>query len=318
MPLKPELQEIVDEMEFDSEEDRAAFEKVLSGKAGEKIQKGYMKNKDYTTKTQALSTAKQQLDTERDRFNQQQDYVAQQMNQYKTEAEKRINDAVRQAANANLYGAALKNKLQVLATQYGEDVDELLADVQEIRDDKINKPAAADADEDFKKNFVPRAEYEAATSAYFGFSPMLRDIERDYERLSGKQFDGSMHELVTEAVKNVNIARSRGEQIDIPTYLRQKLDFDGLRQQKAAADEEARRKEREEWERKTREDIERDVRSKIVTENPRAFAAPKDEWREKLGPQHRNQDNRPSAMDQVTRRRSIHAAYEERAQKSGT
>ena len=42
---------------------------------------------------------------------------------------------------------------------------------------------------------------------------------------------------------------------------------------------------------------------------------PKDEWRDKLGPKDR-QAERPTQQDRYARQRAIHAAYEERAQKS--
>lgn len=316
MPLKQSLQELLDEMEFDTPEDKVEFEKFLAkDKLGASIESRVMKNKDYTTKTQQIAETKRQLEAEKEQWNQQQDTVTSQLQTYKTDLEGRLNTALRQAAESNAYGAALKSKLQTIAAQYGEDVDELLKDVKEMRteDPKDKKPVVDD--EEFKKNFVPRAEYEQAASQFFGFSPMLRDLEREYERLSGKPFDGSMQELVGDAVKTVTARRNRGEQIDIPTYIREKLDFKGLQAAKEEQVKAAAQKEREEWEKKTREDIEKDIRSKIVADNPRAFQPPKDEWRDKLGPKDRQAD-RPTQQDRYARQRAIHAAYEERAQKS--
>jgi len=317
MPLKQSLQDLLEEMEFDTPEDKAEFEKFLAkDKFGAGIESRVMKNKDYTTKTQQLAETKRQLEAEKEQWNAQQDSYTATIQTYKTDMETRLNAALRQAADSNANGAVLKNIVNKLAATYGEDVDELLKDVKDMRTEETPKAKASPLDdEEFKKNFVPRQEYEAAASSFFGFSPMLRDIERDYERLSGKPFEGSMTELTRDAIDTVNKRRARGENIDIPTYMREKLDFAGLKAAKDAKDAAAVEQERKDWEAKTREDIERNVRSQIVAENPNAFKAPVEDWRGKLNAQQRNQDSRQSAIDRQQRQRSIHAAYEEQAAK---
>lgn len=322
MALKPELQEIVDEMEFDSDEDRTAFEKLMEGKAGAKIAAGYAKNKDYTTKTQALATARDALEKERKEFDEGQEYLTGQMSTYKTDMEKRLQDALDQVSASSLRGAALETKLRTLAAQYGEDPAELLADVKATRTEEKKAEGFNYDDDEFKKRVVSRDEFTRTGNAVFAFAPMLRDLEREYQRLFGKEFDGSMQELVTEASREVDARRARGQNIDLFGYMREKLDFTG---QKTRNDETAKVKaeeDRKKWESDTREEIERNVRSELMAGNPAAARTPdkSNEWRTNLSADKRNQskqaETKATPMDNFKRRQSIHQAYEERAAKS--
>lgn len=319
--MDKELQEIVDEMEFDAEEDKAAFEKLMAGKVGKKIQAGYAKNKDYTTKTQALADAKKQLEAQQEQFNTDQDYVLTQTSAYKTDMEKRLNDALAQVSASTLRGAALETKLRTLAAQYGEDPAELLADVKATREEE-KKPAAPTFDDtEFNKRYVPRDEFQGAYGAALTMAPMIRDFERDYESTFGKPYEGSITELIRSTSQEVQQLQSRGQKnVNMFDHLRTKLDFSGQRQRNEEAAKVAAAEERTKWETQTREEIERDVRSKVLAENPNALRAgtqwEREGWRDNLGAAARkNQIPQQTPQDQFQHRQELHRKFEENAAK---
>lgn len=320
MALKQELQEIVDNAKYSDAAHKQALAELLEKDTefAADFQAGYMKSKDYTTKTQAIADARKKLEQEQLQFTEGRDYLDNQMNAYKTDMEKRLNDALAQVAASSLRGAALETKLRTIAAQYGEDPAELLADVKETREEK--KAAPAFDDEEFKKRYIPRDEFNEQANNVVSFNTRLRDFEREYKREFGKEYDGSIHDLVNDASKEVQQLRQRGQNTDLFSYMKQKLDFSGqaIRNQEAAKTAAA--EERSKWETTTREEIERDVRSKVLAENPAAYKgswAPKPEaWRTQLNAsarQNKVPDQNP--MAQHEHRANLHQKFEELAAK---
>jgi hypothetical protein len=313
--MKQELQDIVDEMEFDSDDDRAAFEKLMEGKVGQKIQSGYMKAKDYTTKTQAVAEAKRQLEAERLQLEEGTTYYQEQLNTYKTDVESRLNKALQAAADSSTRGAALEAKLRKLAAEYGADPDELLADVTTRRDEPEKKHEFSF--DDIKDKVVGRDEYNAAANSFFSFAPQIRDFEREYQREFGKEYEGSITDLVAEASNAVQERRKRNpkDQTNLFSYMREKLDFEGQKTRNAETAKTAAQKEREDWEKSKTEEIERNLRSKIVAENPRAFDQPinNEEWRQNIAKSRKPTQEMPvrPAQSRDQRRTEIAKIFEE-------
>lgn len=323
MALPKELQEIVDDLEFDTDEDRTAFEKVISGKAGDKIKAGYMKNKDYTSKTQALADAKKQFEATQEAWNQQQDTYLGTLNTYKGDMEKRLNDALTQVSKAKIYGAALETKIQKLAAEYGVDPEELLADVAEKRTTKEPEKPAFDEGE-FSKKFIAREEFQKVGDQFFSYPVAMRDFEREYQRLFGKEYDGSLQELVKEASIEVNAQRARGKEIDLFGYMRNKLDFAGQQARNAETKKTQSEQERKDWEAQTRKELETQIRSEYLASNPGAARQPEDteSWRQNLTANGRKRDQQPierprSPQETLKRQQGIHRAFEEMSTKQG-
>lgn len=285
----------------------------------EKLAGGYMRNQDYTQKTQALALERKKLEDERKEFTEGRDYLDGQVNVWKQDMEKRLNDALAQVASSSLRGAALETKLRTLAAQYGEDPAELLADVKETREEKKAAPAFDDAE--FNKKYVPRDEFTTAANQVYAFAPMIRDFERDYQKTFGKEYEGSITDLINESSRAVQEQRSRGRKdIDLFGYMREKLDFKGQVAKNQETDKLKAETERKDWETKTREEIERDVRSKVLAENPAAYRSPDfnkpEAWRNNLGAQARQNkvpDQSPQA--QFNHRNEIHNKFNELAAK---
>lgn len=324
MALKKELQEILDELEFDTPEEKADFEKFLAkDKLAAKIEAGYMKNKDYTSKTQALATAKQQFEAQQETWNQQQDTYLGTLNTYKSDMEKRLNDALTQVSKAKVYGAALETKIQKLAAEYGADPEELLSDVKEMRGTKEPEKQTPAFDEaEFSKKFLGRDEFQKVGDQFFSYPVMLRDLEREYARLYGKEYEGSLQELVKEATVQVNQQRARGQEIDLFGYMRNKLDFDGQKARNAEAGKAKSEQERKDWEEKTRKELETQVRSEYLASNPGAMRQQEspDAWRQNLSATKRKeaQIERPRTVQETLKRQqSIHRAFEEQSKQGG-
>lgn len=286
----------------------------------EKLAGGYMKNKAFTEKTQALALERKKLEDERKEFTEGRDYLDGQVNVWKQDMEKRLNDALAQVAASSLRGAALETKLRTLAAQYGEDPAELLADVKETREEKKAAPAFDDAE--FSKKYVPRDEFTTAANQVYAFAPMIRDFERDYQKTFGKEYEGSITELINESSRAVQEQRSRGRKdIDLFGYMREKLDFKGQVAKNQEAATAAAAEERKTWETKTRDEIERDVRSKVLAENPAAYRSPDfnkpEAWRGNLGAaarQNKVPDQSPQA--QFQHQQKLHSTFNELAAKA--
>lgn len=327
MALKKELQEILDELEFDTPEEKAEFEKFLAkDKVAAKIEAGYMKNRDYTTKTQALADARKQFEATQEAWNQQQDTYLQTLNTYKGDMETRLNNTLSELSKAKVYGAALETKIQKIAAEYGADPDELLADVKEMRGTK--EPAKQEPqfnEDEFGKKFVSRDDFQKVGDQFFSYPVQMRDFEREYFRLFGKEYDGSLSDLVKEASVQVNQLRARGNKdIDLFGYMRQKLDFDGQRARNAEAAKVKDADDRKKWEEEKAKEIETRLRSEIIATNPALAHQPQDteSWRQNLTASGRKQAQQPierprTAQDTLKRQQSIHRAYEEQATKQG-
>lgn len=326
-PLKKELQDIVDELEFENDAEKAEFEKFLAKeKIAAKIEAGYMKNKDYTTKTAAVADARKKLEQEQTKWNEEQDYVVGTMSKYKEDMEKRLNSALAEVSKSKLYGAALETKLQKIAAQYGEDPEDLLSDVKDMRGTK--EPEKKDTpnydDEEFKKRYIPREEFTNSANAFFGFAPMIRDLDREYHKLYGKEYDGSMQELVKEATVEVNARRARGQQIDLYGYIREKLDFEGQKTRNVETDKVKSAEETKKWQEDQRKEIEQQVRSEYLAANPgasRQQPESTENWRQNLSAGARKEKQQPdartnTARDTFKRQSEFHRAFEERAAKT--
>lgn len=288
----------------------------------QKLAGGYMKNKAFTEKTQALAVERKKLEDDQKAFNEGQDYLGNQMNTYKQDMEKRLNDALAQVQASSLRGAALETKLRTLAAQYGEDPAELLADVKAAREEEKKTAAGFDyGSDEFKKNVVGRDEFKQVANAFASYPTQVRDFEREYQRTFGKEYEGSLTELVNTASKEVEAARARGQNIDLFGHIRTKLDFTGQAQKNAEAAKVATEEERKKWETTTREEIERDVRSKVLAENPAAYKSSWEKpeaWRQNLGAAKReNKMPTPTAQDDFQRRAELHQKFEENAAKAG-
>lgn len=309
--LKPELKEIVDEMEFESDEDRAAFEKSVSGKAGEKLLAGYMKNRDYTTKTSTVATERKALEDARKKFDEEQEYLLSTTATWKKDMEGRLASALKQTADSDLRGAALTSKLRAIAAQYGEDPDELLKDVQTARADDApttkTEPAAID------DRYVSKQKFDEASNAVFAFAPMIRDFERDYKKTFGKEYDGSITDLVREVSPEIEKQRARGRNVDLFGLMREKLDFNGQAERNKVTQAAEAEAARVKWEEEKTKEIETNLRSQILADNPAAFKRTADEsekWRENLGSKARNNDASTNQLDDFNRRKALHEAFE--------
>jgi hypothetical protein len=289
----------------------------------QKLAGGYMKNKAFTEKTQALAVERKKLEDDQKAFNEGQDYLGNQMNSYKADMEKRLNDALAQVQASSLRGAALETKLRTLAATYGEDPAELLADVKAAREEAKDKPTGFDyGSDEFKKNVVGRDEFKSVANAFASYPTQVRDFEREYQRTFGKEYEGSLTELVNTASKEVEAARARGQNVDLFGHIRTKLDFDGQKARNAETATAAAAKEKEDWQKQTREEIERDVRSKVLAENPNAYKGSSWEkpeaWRQNLGAAKReNKMPTPTAQDDFQRRVELHQKFEDVAAKQG-
>jgi hypothetical protein len=321
MALKKELREAYEEAGVTADqivklEEVFTDEEILS-----KLTAQHMKAADYTTKTQALAEAKRKFEQEQQQFTEGRDYLDGQMNQYKLDMEKRLNDALAQVTQSSLRGAALETKLRTLAAQYGEDPAELLSDVKEAREEKKKDAAPIFDDEEFKKRYVPRDEFTNAANQIYAYPTMIRDFERDYQKTFGKEYDGSLTDLINEASREVQQLHQRGQKnVDLFGHIRSKLDFAGQQTRNQEAAKATSAKEREDWEKNKTEEIERNLRTKLAAENPGAYRGTWDNkpeaWRSNLNAQAR-QNKLPdqSAVAQHQRQAGLHAKFEELAAK---
>lgn len=324
MALKQELQEILDNSKYSDAAHKQALAELLEKdeEFAADFQSGYMKEKDYRQKTQAVAEAKKQLEKQQQEFTEGRDYLDGQMNTYKSDMEKRLNDQIAQAAKSRVYGAALESKLTALAAQYGEDPEALLADVKEMRTKEPEAKKDTFDEEEFNKRYVSTKKFDETANAVFGFAPQIRDFEREYARTFGKEYDGSITELVNEASREVSARRARGQNIDLFGYMKEKLDFTGQAQRNTEASKLAAEKEKEDWQKQTREEIERDVRSKVLAENPNAFKSfevkKAEAWRNNLGSQARqNKLPERTAQTDFARRQEIQQKFLDNAAKAG-
>lgn len=307
-----------------TDEQFAKLEEVFTdAELQEKLAGGYMMNEDYTHKTQELAEQRRAFQREQEEFNQGRNYLDQQNATWRTDIEGRLNNALKEAAEQRLYGAALKSKLDALAAQYGEDVNDLLKDVQAMRAEPKEEPKAPDFTP-YDERFVDRKSFGEAADRFFSYPTQLRDFEREYERTFGKPYDGSLHDLVTQAGQEVQARAKRGVQANLWDVAREKLDFKGQTQRNTEAQKVAAEKEKEDWRKQTREEVEREVRSQYLAQNPNAARTPdqSEAWRANLSAQKRQQSQQApertsTPQDDFARRQKIHAAYEERAAQRG-
>jgi hypothetical protein len=320
MALKAELQELVDELEFDSPEDKAEFEKHLAkDKLGAALSARVMKNKDYTVKTQAVAQAKKDLEAAQAKFEEEQNYLLSTTATWKADLEKRLNDQIRQTSEANLYGAALKSKVQAMAAEYGVDPDELLKDIQTQRKDEPSKDTPAFDEKQFSEKFVSKAEFDEASNAVFAFAPMIRDFERDYKKTFGKEYDGSVTDLVREVSPEIEKQRARGRNVDLFGLMREKLDFNGQAARNAETAKATAEAERVAWEAAKTKEIETNLRSQLLADNPTALRKPdeSEKWRESLDSKSRGNSATNNQLDDFKRRQTLHAKFEENVAKRG-
>lgn len=315
MALPKELQDIVDELEYENDDERAAFEKILEGKAGAKIKAGYMKNADYTTKTSAVAQAKKDLEAAQAKFNEEQDYVLSTTATWKQDMETRLNAALKQTAEGDLRGAALTSKLRALAAQYGEDPDELLKDVQgqRVTDDKPKDAPTYDRDA-LSRDFVSQKKFDETAQSVFGFAPMIRDFEREYKKKFGQEYDGSITELVRDVLPEVEKQRARGRNVDLFGLMKEKLDFAGQDVRNTEAAKVAAEAERTKWEEEKRKEIEANVRSEYLASNPSAMRKPdeSEKWRESLTAKDRGNSAAHTQQDDFNRRKELHQVFEKK------
>jgi hypothetical protein len=321
MALKNELREAfaeagVTDAQFAKLEEIFTDEELQTKLAG-----GYLKNKDYTTKTAALADERRDFQKQQTDWQQGRDYMDRQTAVWKEDNDKRLNAALEDASQSRLYGAALESKLQALATEYGENFEDLLKDVKARRTDA---PPPKTAEPDYKpydERYVGRDEIKKGFDTMFAYSPMMRDFEWEYKKLYGKDYDGSIVELMKGASQEVSARQQRGQQSDLWTVMREKLDFDGQKTRNAESKVAADKQERADWEKKTREEIDRELRTQYGAQNPAAArsADKSNEWRHNLSANKRQEQQRTerksTPMDDFKRRQDIHRAYEERAAK---
>lgn len=313
MPLTAEQKEYADELGMNEEEFLAAFPEERFNK----LKGGYGKNKDYTTKTQALAEERRRFQQEQQEWAQGRDYTDRQNAAWKEDVEKRLNSALEQVSQSRLYGAALESKLQAVAAEYGLEFEDLVKDVKERREEP--KKAAEPDYKPYDERYVDRDSFRKTTDTMFAYSSMLRDFEREYKKLYGKEYDGEITELVGNASKEVQARQGRGVNADLWTVMREQLDFSGQKARNDEAAKAAAEKEKEEWRKQTREEIDRDLRTQYAVSNPNAGRQPDkaNEWRNNLSATKRQQqqDRKATPMDNFQRRQEIHRAYEERAAK---
>jgi hypothetical protein len=313
MALTPEVQAYVDTLKFKSEDTKAAYVKLLEDP--ETAEQAFMFQSDYTKKTQQTAEEKRRFEAEKQQWEEGRNYYDEQINTYKTDVESRLNKALQAAADSSTRGAALEAKLRKLAAEYGADPDELLADVTTRRDEPEKKHEFSF--DDIKDKVVGRDEYNAAANSFFSFTPQIRDFEREYQREFGKEYEGSITDLVAEASNAVQERRKRNpkDQTNLFSYMREKLDFAGQKTRNAETAKITAQKEREDWEKSKTEEIERNLRSKIVAENPRAFDQPAntEEWRQTIAKSRKPTQDMPvrPAQSRDQRRTEIAKIFEE-------
>lgn len=324
MALNKELKEAYKEAGVTDEQIAKLEEVFTDEEILSKLTAQHMKAADYTTKTQALADARKALEAQQAQFSTDQDYIMQQTADYKTDMEKRLNSTLQELSQARLYGAALKTKVDTLAAQYGEDAAELLKDVQEMRADAKKPDAPAFDDTEFNKRYVPRDEFTTAANQVYSFAPMIRDFEREYQRTFGKEYEGSITELINESSRAVQDARNRGRKdIDLFGYMKEKLDFKGQQVRNQEAEKTKAAEERTQWETQKTEEIERNLRSKLLAENPNALrndavTFEREQWRDNLGANARqNKIPQQTPQDQFQHRQSLHQKFIENAEKAG-
>lgn len=323
MKLSQKLQEAYEEAGLTAEQITALEAVFTDAEILKKLEAQVMKNADYTTKTTSLAEDRRKLDDERKKWNEEQDTYLGTLSTYKKDMETRLTAALKQAADSRVYGAALETKLTKIAAEYGVDAEELMADVKEMRTkEPAKKDTPAYDDEEFKKRYVPRDEFQSTAESVFGFAPMLRDLDREYHKLYGKEYDGSMQELVKRGVIEVNAQRARGKQTDLYSYMREQLEFDAQKARNVETDKVKSAEETKKWQEDQRKEIEQQVRSEYLAANPGAArqAPAEDAWRENLSAakrQERQADTRTNtARDTFKRQQEVHKAYEERAAKT--
>ena len=314
--MKKSLKDAMLEAGYTEEEIKKFDEQFPEDDRQEKFAGGYLKNADYTAKTQQLAAEKKRLEEEADTY-------VQSLGTYKTDLEGRLSAAVAQTAKQKLYGAALEAKIQKLAVEYGEDFDELMKDVTDQRAGVKEPVKPAIDDEEFGKKYVSRDDFQKAGDHFFSYPVQMRDLEREYHRLYGKEYEGSLSELVKEASVQVNAQRARGNKdIDLFGYMRQKLDFEGQKARNVEAQKTKSAEDQKKWEEDKAKEIETRLRSELLAANP-ALSRPQPDseaWRQNLTAAARKEakhDEQPrSASDHLRRQQGIHRAYEERAAKT--
>jgi len=313
MALTPELQAYVDTLKFKSDDAKAAYVKLLEDP--ETAEQAFMFQSDYTKKTQQTAEERRRFEQEKQQWEEGRNYYDEQINSYKTDVESRLNKALQAAADSSTRGAALEAKLRKLAAEYGADPDELLADVTTRRDEPEKKHEFSF--DDIKDKVVGREEYNQAANSFFSFAPQIRDFEREYQREFGKEYEGSITELVAEASNAVQERRKRNpkDQTNLFSYMREKLDFEGQKAKNVEAAKTKAQQEREEWEKSKTEEIERNLRSKIVAESPRAFDQPvnNEAWRQNIAKSRKPTQDMPvrPAQGRDQRRQEIAKIFEE-------
>lgn len=320
MGLRQELKEAYEEAGVTADQIAKLEEIFTDEQILEKLTGQVMKAKDYTTKTQQLAEERRKLEKEQQEWNQGRDYMDQQTNAWKADVEKRLNSALDQVSQSRLYGAALESKLQSVAAEYGLEYEDLVKDIKDRR--AAEPPKSQEPDyKPYDERYVTRDDFRGAADQMFGFAPQIRDFEREYARTFGKEYDGSITELIADASREVAARGQRGQRVDLWSVMREKLDFAGQKVRNDEAAKAAAQKEREDWEKKRSEEIERDLRTKFAVDNPALMRQPEksEEWRNNLSAAKRQEAKQPerkaTPQDNFRRQQEIHRAYEERAAK---
>jgi hypothetical protein len=248
-----------------------------------------------------LAEERRQLDADKQATAREKENLA----DWRQGAEQQLQTALKAAEQSNLRGAALESRIKRIAGEYNLDADELLQDILENRaaDRGRTQEERQEAQVDLSK--YATAEQVNNQISAMGLLPLqVRDLEHEYRRLFGKEYDGSIEELATTGFKEIIDRQKRGENIDFKGYVREKLDFAGQRQRN---DE----KEREDWKENTRKEIEMDVRSKLSAEDPGRFQRREVEQSPFLKKKEREQApaTRGPAQDHQ-RRQNIYAAFD--------
>ncbi len=313
MALAPEIQTYVDSLKFKSDDAKKAFVTLLEDP--ETAESAFMMQQDYTKKTQQTAADRKALDDAKKAFEDEQNYLLSTTAKWKEDLEGRLNIALKAAADSDLRGAALTSKVRALASQYGEDPDELLKDIQSKRadegDDKSKSTPAFDRSA-FEKEFVSQKKFDEVSNVALSFPAMIRDFERDYKKKFGQEYDGSITDLVREAGQQVEQQRARGRNIDLFGYMKEKLDFAGQDARNVEAAKVAADAERTKWEEEKTKEIETNLRSQLLADNPTALRKPdeSEKWRESLDSKSRQNNTVRTQQDDFNRRKELHAVFE--------
>jgi hypothetical protein len=313
MPLTPEVQAYVDTLKFKSDDAKAAYTKLLEDP--ETAEQAFMFQSDYTKKTQQTAEERRRFEAEKQQWEEGRNYYDEQAAAHTTDIEARLNQALQAAANSSSRGVALEAVVRKMAAEYGVNADELLTEVQTRREEPEKKHEFSF--DDIKDKVVGRDEYNAAANSFFSFAPQIRDFEREYAREFGKEYEGSITDLVSEASNAVQERRKRNpkDQTNLFSYMREQLDFAGQKARNLETAKIASQKEREDWEKSKSDEIERNLRSKIIAENPRAFDQPvnTEEWRQNIAKSRKPTQEMPvrPAQSRDQRRTEIAKIFDE-------